>query len=361
MTSSLIPTSNDVIAINACKYAREFILEGSTQIINNTYSIFKRNQLGRAVRDIRNFLKEFNEFSLELDGVIRNFYQSINNCKKFSIGNCHELALMALDYVAKYAPNVDAEVYHIKGGDHVFLVIGRDPDSNLYRPETWGDKAYICDPWSDKVYLASDYLSQTKNYYHSNGVNCIEDFNCRKHRLHPIDGQNTNHIRNASSEDHLAKISELFESKSKTILSAVVSLEADLEKIASKIKEKYGERNDKYEILAKKISKLQALIVEIKDEIILQQEPGQKNYSEFKSELENKLIQHAKNFSETVKTSKHEATALWKYNNEKSLSSMFMRFFNIPPETVRNTNKAIEKARDIMDELKSTPKIPPFK
>lgn len=51
-------------------------------------------------------------------------------------------------------PDVNAELCHIKGGDHVFLVIGRANDGDPKKPETWGDEAYICDPFRLMMYMA---------------------------------------------------------------------------------------------------------------------------------------------------------------------------------------------------------------
>lgn len=353
MTSHIVPIFNEIIALNSCNYAREYIREGTTQIINNTYELINLHSLARALSELRRLPNEVNEFSLEFDEVIRQFYNTINNCKKYSIGNCHELALMALEYVALYAPHVEAEIYCISGGDHVFLVVGRDPLSNPFCPETWGDKAYICDPWSNKVYLASEYLTEMKNFYRKEGVNFTEDFNHTKHRLKPMSMQNTAYVRRSSSEDNLEKISELFKYKSQIILSAVEVLENDLAKISSRLKDKYGDKNAKYEIIFNKTVKLQALIAEIKSDLT-SMDLSQDNYCDFRINLEQKLSNQARTFVETSRTNKQDTKTLYSYSNEKSLGSLFMRFFKIPPETVRNTNEAIEKAGTVFAELKNT-------
>lgn len=43
--NSIVPRSNKDVAHLANQYAREFIIEGSTQLINNTYPIDKKKIL----------------------------------------------------------------------------------------------------------------------------------------------------------------------------------------------------------------------------------------------------------------------------------------------------------------------------
>ena len=118
--------TSKIVAEQACKYARGFILKGSTQIVTNTFEKTQRQDLFKAVKDLRTLFKEEPELSLEINKEYQKFHRTIEMCQKFSLGNCQELALMALDYVVHSAPpSIRAEVYFIKGGDHVFLVVGR--------------------------------------------------------------------------------------------------------------------------------------------------------------------------------------------------------------------------------------------
>jgi hypothetical protein len=55
------------------------------------------------------------------------------------------------------------DIYRILGGDHCFLVIGRDLNSDPSDPETWGPHTMICDPWSKKSFPVSE-LYKLQNY-----------------------------------------------------------------------------------------------------------------------------------------------------------------------------------------------------
>lgn len=59
---------------------------------------------------------------------------------------------------------MDAEIVEMMHGNHVFLVIGRKPGSNLQDPASWGDDAYICDSLERTVYKAKDYQDRLKAY-----------------------------------------------------------------------------------------------------------------------------------------------------------------------------------------------------
>ncbi|WED42373.1 hypothetical protein [Legionella cardiaca] len=125
LPNSLVPYSNKDAALLAVKYAREFIVEGSTQLINNSYLIDKKKSLSEAAKAIREKSQEMASSRLEFDYYAYEFYQSIECSKKYSIGNCNELAELALDYIAHYAPHIHAEVFQLLGGNHVVLVVGR--------------------------------------------------------------------------------------------------------------------------------------------------------------------------------------------------------------------------------------------
>lgn len=91
------------------------------------------------------------------------------------LGNCNEYAFLALHYLSKHAKTL-CEKVHISNGDHVFIVIGRNPDSDINNAKTWGPDVVICDPLTDKVYAAKDIpaqlmchgfnLAEQKNYFH---------------------------------------------------------------------------------------------------------------------------------------------------------------------------------------------------
>ncbi|MCE3044918.1 hypothetical protein [Legionella sp. 16cNR16C] len=347
----IVPTTSEAIAKNACAYARHFIKMGSTQLVNNEYTILQKHELQKYIAMLRKACRAFPDYTLELDKEIQHFYQTIELCKKLSLGNCHELALMALDYVVNYTPpQTNAEVYHIKGGDHVFLVVGRKKDSIANQPETWGDQAYICDPWANEVYPASDYLSRTKNYYRvtdkttGNFTNHTEDFNPSKHSLNPIKDSNASYIREAHSEKHIEQVMQIFETKTNLILKAMDQLEQNLLKIADKIEQKHGEYDDKRAVILKLISNIQAARIDIQDN--LNNRDNKAEYLALRSLLENKLKGSLSHYSRAVQMSKEDKAILSRYRDGDSLKSRMQSFLNIAPETVSKTTDALEESQN---------------
>lgn len=109
------------IAKAACKYSRAFILKGDTQIINNSYDPSQRQALEKAVKDLREMCGDETDFYQKINKEYQEFCQKVELSKKFSLGNCHEMALLALDYVLRNTPSsVKAEVYYIQGGTMFF-------------------------------------------------------------------------------------------------------------------------------------------------------------------------------------------------------------------------------------------------
>lgn len=104
------------------------------------------------------------DINLENNAQVNFITKQVDMAKKYSVGNCTEIALIAMEYIATHDDKISAELFEIAGGDHVFLVVNRDPKSDSHDPLTWGDSAYICDPWANKVYPAKEYLKELKNF-----------------------------------------------------------------------------------------------------------------------------------------------------------------------------------------------------
>ena len=62
----------------------------------------------------------------------------MNYCKKYKAGNCCEYAYAALHLLMEKNDKIPAKIIYIKNGDHVFLVLGLDPNCNPENYETWG-------------------------------------------------------------------------------------------------------------------------------------------------------------------------------------------------------------------------------
>lgn len=72
-------------------------------------------------------------------------------------GNCYEFAFYASSILSKA---MRVEIFRVKDksaqGNHVFLVINRDPESSIDDPELWEEKTLIVDPYLRKIYSASE-------------------------------------------------------------------------------------------------------------------------------------------------------------------------------------------------------------
>ncbi|WP_240610484.1 hypothetical protein, partial [Legionella qingyii] len=272
-----------------------------------------------------------------------------------SLGNCYEMALMALDYVLRYAPpSVNAEVYQIEGGDHVFLVVGRKKNSNPNNPATWGKDAYICDPWSNKVYPASEYLTQTKNYIFLRKMdgdysNQLENFDKHHHKLSPIPSENTEYLRKAHSRPHLDKVIGLFQTRMKATLNALEKLETNLRAIMKRLEVKYPNDTQKKEIIEKMVDKLHATIGKIKDDI--KKDYATLPYDILRSNLESLSKESLSSFQKAISVSEADKTVLMKYNDENSYATKALRFFNIKPKTVRDTRDALIEAHKSVEKI----------
>lgn len=73
----------------------------------------------------------------------------------FKAGNCQEQATLAYRFLTSKG-QFPLEICHFENGDHVFVVIGRNVDSDIKNPRSWGENAIICDPWFRNFY-AKDY------------------------------------------------------------------------------------------------------------------------------------------------------------------------------------------------------------
>lgn len=108
------------------------------------------------------------EFHLE---VVIDFIRAENDLKiraeramKFNVGNCSEMALVGLLCPEIVKTLIPVELFEIEfPGDHEFLVVGRNPNTDPEDPSTWNPDAVICDPWTQGYYPASLYRTLLKD------------------------------------------------------------------------------------------------------------------------------------------------------------------------------------------------------
>jgi hypothetical protein len=125
-------------------------------------------------------------------------------------------------------------------GNHVFLVINRDPNSDASRPENWEgigeNEVIICDPFSNFVCSSIEYSNHLQNFYRKNNKNCSEPFDPNMHLLESDENFNIHNLREGMN-DYVEALQENFVYKINSLNNILSNKIADLEA-----------QNNKYEI-----------------------------------------------------------------------------------------------------------------
>lgn len=339
--------NNISIAEEALKYARREITHGSTQI--EGYLDFS---LHAHIMNMRNAQLPPG-FLAAINSAIAKFEHRISSCKESHLGNCEEYAFMALHYVCENVPDVTAEVYSIGGGDHTFLVIGRninDPNCNPRLPATWGDDAYICDPWSNEVYPAKEYLNKTKNYsgkLRNEGLieHTTEKFDETRHWMEPIQEYTSKNVLEATGEANKL-VCNTFENLMNKYLSIYDDLVADLQKAKLKLTKKYGNDDSNVRILHDKIEDLKKKISSTREEsntflqVIRSSENTYHSHTKTYKTLQDKIKTQLQGLRETALLEDDRLT----YSNKGSLGTMVTKLINVKPEAFREYQKALQNS-----------------
>lgn len=349
------------VAEEAKEHSRGQIITGSTQLENNELAeaYFKAHQVaigefdvgegGSGIRAISDEEAQEKIISNPLVNPLLAWYESrISISAKHLTGNCAELAFHALDYVLNHKGDMYAEVYEIKGGDHVFLVLNRDPGSDPKNPATWGPNAVICDPWSNAVYRVNDefgvpiYISKLKNFYRLDNKNYIEDFDPKRHSLapHPYD-LNTNLIRQIKTPKNLQS---RFIDQSVLLVKALETYKDQLEIEKQRLLKKYGQDDKKVLIIFSKIIDTQISILNVKDVIESARYKRYKNDYQFaKSDLTQTLQNTYTDAVHSMQFTEDEKYQLF----EPKEKAKVMNFFAIKSET----ESRIRQITDHVDKL----------
>lgn len=346
-------------AKKANNYARSFIKKGFTQLEVNTYSDDCYKALSSAV-DAQREATRVEGLLESLTSLTNNFVldlyeREIENSKKTSLGNCQELAFLALDYFVENAPDINVELVNIKNGDHVFLVVGRT-HGVLKNKSTWNAGAYICDPWSGEngVVCHADtaiihnyfrkklYDIPTAEEKQPRGTlqpvtdmkmaryeNCIEPM--RHHQFIADYILNTTDLINSRKKENIQKI---FNKKLKLIVDAAYKLQKKLKFIAANIRRKYGIADTKYKVIISKADKLADLLATLKNSgVDLRSESS---HEEITMRLRAHLHYALSKCYATISCNAAEVKDLTKHRDENAMQ----RFFKIPSKTEALTNEA---------------------
>jgi hypothetical protein len=80
-------------------------------------------------------------------------------------GRCGEYADAVLNVLRQMSVPTRFEIFEIKNGDHVFVVLGRIRDkNNVNTPSQWGPTAVVIDAWSGEVFPASEIEAKLRDF-----------------------------------------------------------------------------------------------------------------------------------------------------------------------------------------------------
>lgn len=182
------------VAIKAKDYARNCIIKGATQLENNQFSKEQDAALLKSVYQVTTLYEHegINRYQnipglSEKEKMYMQYETILEISKKYSLGNCYELALHALDYMLSHNRSISAEIIEIQSqgpndvemGEHTFLLINRDVRKNIEDFSSW-QKAVICDPWRNMVIHVSEInMEELKVYYYDSEhkKNMMRSFN----------------------------------------------------------------------------------------------------------------------------------------------------------------------------------------
>ncbi len=256
------------LARRAIAYTHRHIKIGSTQISNNQLTpeefTSRRKAIGEASLQGESYGIRQAVFTiqnpLETDLDLAYFESIILTSSKYSVGNCGEQANFALDYVLRNADlSMIGEIFYIVNGDHKFLVLNRDPNSDPENPNTWGANAVVCDVWANEAYPASEIFDKLNSYARVDGANTIRKFNPLRQALTYDENFTTTHLRPLRTVEILkvnfiTKLTELKETLENYKLGLVVVSE----------EKPQAERDKTKQIFTAQIKKIDASIVAIK-------------------------------------------------------------------------------------------------
>lgn len=180
-----IQHDNFLLACNIVNKVREVITFSFSHTDSNKVDAKTRNEAAINYQASRKDIIK----ATEIDDTLA-YLEKINLIHtKYRVGNCDEMTDLALYFLANQTTlNAKGETFSIKNGDHVFLVIGREPGSRESDYTTWGKQAVICDPWSGDVFFAAEIeqkLKCHKIYKFSDGssVNYLTPLNINYHLI----------------------------------------------------------------------------------------------------------------------------------------------------------------------------------
>ena len=348
------------IAKSAIEYAHEKIKKGSTTLENNQLSDEYTSALNQGVYDIRNFIYNYyksHQQVLDQNFITALYENEIAFTSKYSLGNCSEESLQALDYVLCHVKEkIRAEAFFLLGGDHAFLVLNRSPDSWAFLPSTWGENAVICDPWAGKFYKASDYSSQLKTYVykpHDTNHNNVEPLKWYRHFLLPQPFFNSSYLTQARNPSNL--LAKFFE-KVQKIQSIFRTYKRELELENKRLQIKYGDNDKKCKAISDITNNVYHIITEIskiaENTKFHCTSDNAMNYHDIRMECYTALHHISKITREFTFISNENIATLSEYRNTGKLRQA-TKFFGIRPAAITHLEEMVNTVNIKLSKLRN--------
>ena len=346
--------SNEEIGLQANAYALAFIDTCSTSVSFNQHNLATQfeiqSQIAAMRKEVSAASQSSPQISLSLDKSIDDFYASTYFSKQQRSGNCSEYSDLALEYIAEHHPTSHAEVFHIEGGDHVFLVLGRDKNSNPSNPDTWGSNAAFCDPWANKVYPASDYQKNLQNFISGRDMDpatkriqhSYESLDPDKNKLSLYKARQFQPGDLNQSPERRANVIAFFQHKAAAAEQALTTFESDLKATAQQLENRYGANDKKLKAVQEKIKSVQTEMNSLRHDVS-QKTLTEQDYFKVKSQLENRL---QRSMAKTQFTPGEQKTL----NPHRSETREFFRPIWGGAKTQNEIKKAAEKVQKTMAE-----------
>jgi len=173
------------VSIFALNEARRVIKNSHTQkLVNSNNSSNDKYSISESFKAI----KKIREQASKKATTKKEYFELLANmsCEE-GVGNCLEYSLVVCKIFRERKFPVTCEVFIIVNGDHVFNVIGRNPNTDKDNFYNWNDDVVIIDAWSCEIYSKDELEKKLKDFkrleYGSSCKYILTNFNSKFHKF----------------------------------------------------------------------------------------------------------------------------------------------------------------------------------
>ena len=196
------------VVCQAVNETHEIIRESSTHPEANTFSPSKREVIRAKIKhnkakielEVLQFinsrvsagnvnLSDLKQIRLNSLDLMRE--KAIEAAYRTGLGNCEDFSLVAEKILKERYDIYSSEIYCIKNGGHVFLVINRNKETNPTNFLTWNSNTIICDVQLGRVFDVRQIPSKLMDWRpceiqgENSHINLLTGFNPNYHSLEP--------------------------------------------------------------------------------------------------------------------------------------------------------------------------------